>query len=331
MKHIFGYCVICLLAVSFLSACSHHSHSGPDRDGTMELILRMPSASLPDYKSASRTDGGVREKGNGLPMRAVVEVYESGGGQRVTRNTFNPAKNPDGNSYTVRLVLPKGIYDVYMWTDYADPLRPAADNFYNTSDLRSVAVMASPYRSPYGGKDAACAVLSALEHGDSGTSKNIYLQRPFAKYRVIATDLQRYNDLRQSHPESFPDVAELTFEINYEYFFPTSYNLLSARPNDSASGVSFTSRAEAAGDYPKEEALVIASDVVFADNSDAFLTLTLVVRDGNGNEIKRSPGIRVDYRRGFLTTVSGNFLTAGHGSGGVEINTDWDEDIIIRF
>lgn len=303
----------------------------------MVLTLRMPSMNFPDYKEVSKTnisDSNASEEisrvDEVLKLRAVIDVYLAGGNDRIVRKVCNPVKNTDG-SYSVSLDLNEGIYDLCLWADFVESSVATADKFYNTFDLRSVAVMSDPYLASVDGKEAMFAVMSALRHNQSGTTQNVYLQWPLARYKLVAMDLQRYSDSCQAHPEIYPTVDELTFEVNYEYFFPTSFNIVSARPNDSASGIRFESKGKPIWSQAEGLGLLIAHDVVFADNADTFLSLTLVVKDSDGREIRRLPGIKVGYRRGFLTTVYGNFLTAGQEDGGVEISTDWADDIVVRF
>lgn len=329
MKHSFRKWLLCASAVSLLPACCHHSHRQcGGEDARMVLALRFPSSVMPDY----RPDGSkaVDSPVDGLALRAVVELHPSGAGDGVVREIQNPLPADDG-SCAVSLDVAEGIYDLYVWTDYAADSDPKSDNLYDTSDLRSVSVRTAPYRRSGEGRHAACAYIAGVDHSDGATALNVYLQWPLARYRLVATDLGRYNDLRLVNPADFPDVDELSFEIHYEYFLPTSFDVAACRPNDSSSGISYTSAAVTVAGFPADEARLIAGDVVLADNSGSFVSLTIIVRDSRGKEIRRMEGIRVDYRRAFLTTVTGNFLTAGRTGGGVEISTDWDEDIVIRF
>ena len=39
--------------------------------------------------------------------------------------------------------------------------------------------------------------------------------------------------------------------------------------------------------------------------------------------------VTVPYRRGCLTTVSGRFLTAGGGSGGIGLDHDWEDNTFV--
>ena len=40
--------------------------------------------------------------------------------------------------------------------------------------------------------------------------------------------------------------------------------------------------------------------------------------------MSRVPGVEVAYKRNMLTTVRGDFLTAGVVTPGININTDWE-------
>lgn len=329
MKHSFRKWLLCASAVSLLSACCHHSHRhGGGEDARMVLTLRFPSSVMPDYRPDGSKAGNT--SGGGLALRAVVELHPSGAGGAAVREIRNPRPADDG-SCAVSLDVEEGIYDLYVWTDYAADSDTKSDNFYDTFDLRAVAVKTAPYRVSGEGKNAVCAYIAGLDHSGDATELNVYLQWPLAKYRLVATDLGRYNELRLVNPADYPAVDELSFEIHYEYFLPTSFDVAACRPNDSSSGISYISEAVTAPDFPSDEARMIGGDVVLADNSGSFVSLTIIVRDGGGKEIRRMEGIRVDYRRAFLTTVTGNFLTAGQTGGGVEISTDWDEDIVVRF
>lgn len=124
----------------------------------MVLTLRMPSMNFPDYKEVSKTnisDSNASEEisrvDEVLKLRTVIDVYLAGGNDRIVRKVCNPVKNTDG-SYSVSLDLNEGIYDLCLWADFVESSVATADKFYNTFDLRSVAVMSDPYRLQSMGK-----------------------------------------------------------------------------------------------------------------------------------------------------------------------------------
>ena len=47
--------------------------------------------------------------------------------------------------------------------------------------------------------------------------------------------------------------------------------------------------------------------------------------------MSRTNDVRVDYRRGQLTTLRGKFLTAGKSPGDVSIDEAWEDDVVIDF
>ena len=63
-----------------------------------------------------------------------------------------------------------------------------------------------------------------------------------------------------------------------------------------------------------------------SDPFNAVIMIEDVIVSDDGTVVARTQGVEVPYRRGRLTTVSGNFLTSGYGGGGVDIDTDWDDD-----
>lgn len=321
--------VFSILTAIILTGCHHHRHTAAQESSRMELTLRLPSTGLPEYTATSRTGYDSDEK---HPLRAIVEVSSlSSGNQKILRKECLPPINSENESYSVEIDLEAGIYDIYIWTDRVVASAPTADYLYNTSDLRSVTTALNPYVGMDNGKEAAYAVMNAIRHTDAGSSHNVYLQYPFAKYRLITNDVRRYNEFHKINPTEFPALSELRYRIDYEYFFPTSFNLTTGKTNDSAAGISYTTPARGADGYEADEAVMIAGDVVFSDDIGSFLSLTLTITDQGGRIIAYHPGIRIDYRKGFMTTVTGNFLTTRQTEGGVNISTDWDDDIIIHF
>lgn len=329
MRHSPVLYVICLMTAVLLTGCHHHCHQAVDKNGRMELTLRLPSTIFPEYTTTSKTTTDSDEK---LALRAVIEITSpTSDSQRVLRKECSPVRNADDGSYSVGFDLDAGIYDIYIWADSVVASAPTADYLYDTSDLRSVTTSLSPYVGMTDAKEAAYAVMSSISHSDTGSTHNVYLQSPFAKYRLITNDVRRYNEFHKANPTTFPAVSELRCRIDYEYFFPTSFNLTTGKPNDSAAGISYTTSVSRADGFETEDAVTIAGDAVFADNTGSFLSLTLTITDIGGRIIAYHPGIRIDYRKGFMTTVTGNFLTARQTEGGVNISTDWEDDIIIHF
>ena len=82
-------------------------------------------------------------------------------------------------------------------------------------------------------KDAyySTTTLSVPSSPTGGVEGAVSLVRPFAKYRLIATDVEAYYNLIEKG-EALPDIEDLQVRVTYEGFFPTGFNVATGKPND---------------------------------------------------------------------------------------------------
>lgn len=69
--------------------------------------------------------------------------------------------------------------------------------------------------------------------------------------------------------------------------------------------------------------VLVGSDWVLVNGTESLVNVTVTVTDNQGNTLCRASGVQINYRNSHLTTVYGNFLTAGINKGGIDINTEW--------
>ena len=296
--------------------------TGGIRLTTLSLSLTVPGLDLPAYTSA-RAGGGSK------PLRCVAEVYRAGTDNRVHRRVQECALQTDG-TFLAELFLMPGDYDLRLWADWDG-------GYYNADDLGKVTVLTDNYVANGGTdkKDAYCSA-TALGVPDStagGVERvSLTLVRPFAKYRLIATDVEAYRNLMEKG-EDLPDIGDLQVRVTYEGFFPTGFNVAAGRPNDALNtGVHYTSVPAAAEGYDEAGNCQVGADFVLAGGEESFVTVTIQVTDTRtGDAVAAVQHVEIPYRRGRLTTVTGNFLTAGRITAGVQVDTGWGEDIVIGF
>lgn len=160
-----------------------------------------------------------------------------------------------------------------------------------------------------------------------GASISISLQRPLAKYRIVANDVETYKKLMELEPDNYPPLEDLTVTMQYEGYFPTEFNAKSSTVTDAITGIGFSSKLTDTNiNY---NTLNIASDWIFASR-ETSVTATITISDSKGNKVSSVSGVSISYKQGYQTSISGKFLTAGVDVGGLDIDTDWDE-IIIDF
>ena len=277
----------------------------------LRLTLALPGTDMPPY------DGKTRSGGAQYARRIVADVYTTDGGLRVMRRETVTETAPGGTA-TIDLPLDEGTYNIRLWSDYT-----AADGglppFYDASDLQQVAVNTSPYTACTDYKDAAYAYVGGITVSGGTTEKAVTLERPLAKYRIVTKDIDRYKAL-----DGVPPLEELTVGVSYEGYFPSSFNITTGKPNDAVEGVGYANTP--VWQAGAEGYVELASDWVLVNGAASSVRLTVTIVSDDGTVVARTQGVEVPYRRGRLTTVSGNFLTSGYGGGGVDIDTDWDDD-----
>lgn len=295
--------------------------SGADGIGLsmVRLRLTLPEPDMPAYTSTRAKDG------ENTPLRCVAEVYQAGTDNRIHHREWNVSMQPDG-TYLAELSLMPGDYDLRLWADWDG-------GYYNADDLSAVTVLTDNYAAgEETDKKDAYYTASVLNIGEDSSEQAITMTRPFARYRLIANDVEGYLNLI-ANGEDYPPVEDLQVHITYEGFFPTGFDVATGKPNDALNtGIHYTTAPVAATGYPEGEARQIGSDFVLTNGEESFVTVTIQMIDPRtGEAISTVSGIQIPYRRGHLTTVTGRFLTAGKTTGGVEVDDDWENDITIDF
>ena len=286
---------------------------------TVRLALTVPGLDLPAY--TTRADG--------KQLRCVVEAYRAGTNVKVYRRVQDCALQSDG-TFLAELSLMPGDYDLRLWADWNG-------GYYNADDLGKVLVLTDSYvaNGETDKKDAyyatsSLSIPSSPTGGVEGAS--VSLERPFAKYRLIATDVEAYYNLIDKG-EALPAIEDLQVRVTYEGFFPTGFSVATGKPNDALNtGIHYTSVPTVAEGYDAKVNRQVGADFVLTNGEESFVNVTIQMIDTNtGDIVATVQHVKIPYKRGHLTTVTGHFLTAGKTPGGVQIDTEWGEDITIKF
>ncbi len=290
----------------------------------VRLLLTVPGLDLAAY------DG---TRSGGKPLRCVVEADRADGGGHTLHRELSCRQQADG-TYLAELSLMPGDYDLRLWADWDG-------GYYNADDLGKVLVLTDNYvaNGETDKKDAYYAATSISVASQSspsgelrGASVALSLERPFAKYRLIATDVEAYYNLIEKG-EALPDIEDLQVRVTYEGFFPTGFNVATGKPNDALNtGIHYTSVPTVAEGYDAKVNRQVGADFVLTNGEESFVNVTIQMVDTNtGEAVATVQHVKIPYKRGHLTTVTGHFLTAGKTPGGVQIDTEWGEDIVIEF
>lgn len=289
----------------------------------LRVLFTTPEPSLPDYTPTRAAYGG-------YVLRCIVEACKAGTDEIVYHRMFSPTLATDGSGkYSFDMLMKENTYDIRLWTDYV-PAETMADYYYITSDnLKAVTIQTEFYQANADSKDAAYAYADNIVLPEAGAAKELKLERPLAKYRLIATDVAKYRSMIKTN--GYPPLEELTVSVRYEGYFPSGFNVTTGKPNDAVEGnkISYSKTLPALADTDTE--VQTGSDWVLVNGTESFVNATVSVTDKNGKVISEVGSVKIDYKRGHLTTVRGEFLTAGKTGGGINIDTSWEDEFIVEF
>jgi hypothetical protein len=337
--------VVAILAmtVAALSAGCIHEYPGDHAVDPTLIDLRVSLAVNIDFEIETGVEQFVQAYAplfaDGYHIRYLVDLYETPASaeaplsQRICRLTATADAMPPGGVYrfSETALLHPLHYTALVWIDFV-PDGSAADFYYHTADLQAVTVAAGrPYRGYHIAKDAFAAALPIdltpyRDRRDVHHEATVAAKRPFALYQIVATDVAKYRAAHSNVPYS--DIRPAAASLFYELWFPMGYNTYRAAPdNFDASGVHYDYDIAETGADDTEA--VIASDFVFVNGNDTFYFIDFGVYTPAATPINTHSHIRVNLRRNRVTVIRGEFLTAGTGSGGVGIDFNFGEEIVI--
>lgn len=227
-----------------------------------------------------------------------------------------------------RILLPVSLpldaepHNLTVWADCVKD-ESLADAHYNTESLRSVSYL-TPYMEDHLARDAFFGNLAVdLSHSEGEVTARVSMKRPLAHYRVIATDVQEFLGKQQANGR--PGTGEYEVTVTYQYFLVTRMNATTGELTNSGTGFGYTRKINITNDMTECE---LGADYVLADDKGSLVTVTVEVKDREGDTVSRSVNLEIPYKRGHTTTVTGAFLTSKSGSGSSEggLNVGIDDD-----
>ena len=238
-------------------------------------------------------------------MRYILQVYYKDG-ENFVKSEERKVEYSDGKSvaFDVRLV-PERDYQFVVWADVVVNGKTDTDNHYNTADLTNVTL-----NNTWVAMDESRDAFTATEFIDNFNSSkviNITLKRPFAKLRVVTTDMKALNNLG-----IVPTKATVTYtEKHYGAFNAFAGKAIGDSKNRDIEHKNFA--IVSYGENTAEGAdMTLFTDYFFAEDDATNFILDVFDQD---NKIIKSGEFTTDIyvKRNNLTTIKGNILTDGKG------------------
>lgn len=320
-KYLWTHLMAVLMTLAILSCSSKEEPSVPDGSWTSsaKIVVYIPDSKMPDYITRARSDE--------MSLRAVVEVYLPGSNECLKHVCLMLTPTAQMNVYYCVIdELPVGDYDIYVWVDYSIS---GNDVFYNTENLQAVKVIHDDAhiadekcRQAFIGKTTISQTEGVVSH-----SQPIMAKTPFAHYRIEAIDIADYE--RMKHANGWPELEDLLIRITYMSYVPTSFNILTGQPNDAEQGISFT--CGTSNQYNGK--VIVGDDYVFVTGSESSVIVKVeIINPATDEVIACAENVKIDYRQGYVTIVSGNFLTTDSSlDGAIGIDTRWEGEFNVEF
>jgi hypothetical protein len=293
---------------------------------TVALVLNI------DFNTDTPAPARQTLPAQGYDLRYIVDLYplphhpEAPLAQRERRLIATAAALPANGIYRFRetLTLPAAQYCALVWVDCV-PHGSRDDYYYLTENLQAVTINpARPYQGYHPSRDALTASLVVDLRPEQNPAARfeatLPVQRPFALYRIVATDVQQY---RAAHPATRP----ATTQLHYEAWFPMGYNAYRSVPGHFCTGVHYSCPVPET--TPSDTEVELAADFVPVNSTGDFYHTSFDIRTPAGELLVRHTGIRINLQRNRLTVLRGAFLTTGSGTGGTGVDFNFDEEIIV--
>ena len=254
-------------------------------------------------------NGVLGTKDDNTTMRYILQVYYKtmeNGEAKYTASKERLVEYSDDKTvaFEVRLV-PERDYQFVVWADVVTNGKSDIDNHYNTEDLANIKLN-NTWVAMDESRDAFTAT-ELIEDYSGASNINITLKRPFAKVRVVTTDMKALNNLG-----IVPTKATVEYKVQHYNAFNALFN--EAIDDSKNRDIKHENYAIASyGENTTEGAdMTLFSDYFFAEN-DA-VQFELKVYDQNGDLIKENAfNTDIYAKRNYLTTIKGNILTDGKG------------------
>jgi len=273
-------------------------------------------------------------------IRYIVDIYEAdpnlitGVSKRVKRIVKTENSIIHNGIYQVEenLLLPAKHYKIIAWVDFITK-GTKSDKYYNTDDLQTISII-----SQQGGNKGYNTTKDAFA-GNFDMDLSIYqnqrfiqcdvvvpVKRPFAVYRIITTDIEKY--LAYHSETSYSSVAPTKTTLLYNLFFPMGYNAFLFLPDNFKTNIRYTH--DVTEILPQKEA-ILASDIVFVEDN-TFYSTSFEIASASNVRINTINGLNINLKRNKLTIIRGEFLTKDFGGGSIGIDDGFDgSEIIINL
>lgn len=307
--------VLALGGLLFASSCQMQEPESGKLTGEVDFTI---TAGIPGGISTYAPDGTGSHNGGAMlldaekyDLRYIMQVYDMD-----EKLAYSDTKYVSGDFtsqsvvFEARLIAKK--YNFVFWADFV-PEDSKQDNYYKTVDadgnlnLRNITYAIEPVFTD-DAMDAYTKVVEVDLSAQNQNIKDIKLQRPFGKLRLIATD-QLSGDLQN---DELPASTELAYASGTTV--PDMFDALTGLASGDTRAISKVSSASV-----QEDAVVngttytgayfLIANYIFASDANTGYAMDVTVKDEDDNITGTRSLSQIPIVKNKLTTVIGNFYS----------------------
>lgn len=284
-----------------LASCQTNFIDGVEVDANGEAAVTL-QVGLPEdvTRAVSNANSGIGAIGNlnldaEWDIRYILEVYDSNG-TLAKKRMINREDVSEQTTFSLRLI-PGRQYRFVVWADFIPQGQdPKLDYHYNTNDLHCILLNNAGQLNDES-RDAYTGYVD-VDNFKSSSSISLILKRPFAKLRVVTTDMAHlYTQLVSSK-------VVYTSKIYTQFNAYTSKKIEGSEISGLEKVVNYSEY-----DYSETGDKTLFADYFFGSENDV-VQFTLDVKDNTTYTIPQVVfNTSIPVERNHLTTVRGNILT----------------------
>ncbi|MBO5830602.1 MAG: hypothetical protein J6R01_03255 [Alistipes sp.] len=277
-------------------------------DGTTTISVVLPEDAITRAGGTNSASDGLANT-SGETLRVIFQVYDEKG---VTNNNLRQVKYlTEGEfqaNFDVRLV-PGRDYTFVAWADQVDATTKE-NNYFDVTNLENVQIV--NWEAMDESRDAYTATHTETNFS-SASDITLELKRPFAKLRVVTTDMAELGYL---------GITPYKAEFAYSVALPNAFNAFAGEVCATSEIKTFTYDIAA---YSADAAntKTLFSDYILVP-ADGIVKFTMDTQEASGRTIKENAFTTdIPVKRNNLTTIMGNILTDGDNIK-VEVKPEFD-------
>ena len=267
-------------------------------DGVTTISVVLPEDAISRATAADETNSAWSglENTKGENLRVILQVFDENGNTNASATLRQEQMLEEGvltAYFDVRLV-PNRKYTFVAWADQGEA-------YFDANDLKKVKIVEGSWTAMNEYRDAFTATHTEASFS-SASNITLNLTRPFAKLRVVTTDMAQLGHL---------GIAPAKATVFYNVELPNAFNAFAGTVGTTTETKSFTTFDIAEYNKDAEGTKTLFTDYVFVP-ADGVVKFNLDTKEEDGRSIKLNQFTTdIPVKRNNLTTIAGNILTEG--------------------